>query len=883
MSQPGPSTRKLTRPEAPARNASPLNPLSVLEDENDIEEVVRIQPPPEDLDPQDFKSIKIDRLIVLEGFKNYERWAQKLNMIFKVLDARDVVINGYQPSQGASAVALRTYKHIERNSLLLLLQVISEPIMAQIARQETSHQVWHYLRKTHYKGSPLSLVNEMYTFNTLYGALVPSQSIKRESPSGKRSKRGGEVKLARQRKEALQDLHPGYRRVNQRIPVSGGRMSDCGREDRFEGIARTEQEKQRGRKRRRPPVGTNSGIHEVTYRREDGRAQLGNGRAAVSLDASTSKRPAFLRQSNWRTIGRVAGKEVSLPGATPKTPRQDLLGPGVNNTNRVYLPPHKREGMKDGNQRGRRFGRSPEARQGGTNQLQKWEQHEESADSLASKKIEEVSLITKYIPLALRQKKQPAPLDTNAETTTIKNEPARRTMQEAEGNQGRKSVPQMAHESSPEGRVHLLTAEISLSGERSGAASAPTLYVQVPIPEYPTATPPIDEVPERVKTLQTGRRHISRNNWAVLRPRLGLERATPDAVGSPQTKVAHELRDRKARTIRSNGLAVNEAKQRVEDQFTDDYPTICIRATQPPSHRQSYASALNSEGGSLAAELRGDSGEGTAMNSTEETAHGRDDMKNSEGVTVNHRVRLGSRSTGSPVILRLRGGAMPNRSLGDMTQAIWPQYLWKSNTNIDSGRGTNSGFEARSWRGMEQMIPRGLPAYQYPQHNGNLGGAQLGKMEWHIPQRRSHQHRGNGYHKDMGVSPTRLLQSPNSGQHRIGKQLDFVATLTDGFPQESRNSVRGKQRMQGAQPQRQYSEPRRTQPQLHTDLDGYVYGHRGRNASASATPRVIHPSPPMGDGKRRLSDIGHIHTSSEFEGQLQIFLLPFPNTMALTQ
>jgi len=134
MSQPGPSTGEPTRRAASARNASPPNPPSELEDEVDIEEVVRIQPPPGDLDLQDFKSIKIDRLIVLEDFKNYERWAQQLNMIFKVLDARDVVINGYQPPQGASAVALRTYKHIERNSQLLLLHVISEPITAQIAR-----------------------------------------------------------------------------------------------------------------------------------------------------------------------------------------------------------------------------------------------------------------------------------------------------------------------------------------------------------------------------------------------------------------------------------------------------------------------------------------------------------------------------------------------------------------------------------------------------------------------------------------------------------------------------------------------------------------------------------------------------------------------------
>ena len=49
--------------------------------------------------------------------------------------------------------------------------------MAQIARQETSHQIWQYLLKTYYKDSPLSLVNEMHAFYTVNGAFDPSQSI----------------------------------------------------------------------------------------------------------------------------------------------------------------------------------------------------------------------------------------------------------------------------------------------------------------------------------------------------------------------------------------------------------------------------------------------------------------------------------------------------------------------------------------------------------------------------------------------------------------------------------------------------------------------------------------------------------------------------------
>ena len=101
----------------------PPNPLSGEEDE--IEEVIRRDspspflpppppPPPEDL--QDFKSIKIDRLIVLEGFRNYEHWAQQLTMVFEALEADHVVIEGYQPPPDLSATALEAQRKIHRCS-----------------------------------------------------------------------------------------------------------------------------------------------------------------------------------------------------------------------------------------------------------------------------------------------------------------------------------------------------------------------------------------------------------------------------------------------------------------------------------------------------------------------------------------------------------------------------------------------------------------------------------------------------------------------------------------------------------------------------------------------------------------------------------------------
>ncbi|KAF8427072.1 hypothetical protein EV426DRAFT_707362 [Tirmania nivea] len=60
---------------------------------------------------------------------------------------------------------------------------------------------------------------------------------------------------------------------------------------------------------------------------------------------------------------------------------------------------------------------------------------------------------------------------------------------------------------------------------------------------------------------------------------------------------------------------------------------------------------------------------------------------------------------------------------------------------------------------------------------------------------------------------------------------------------------------------------------VHTDIHGYVYGQRNRNASASATCRARYVSPPVADGKRPQSGIENVNKLSGCEGQLK-FLRP---------
>ncbi|RPB27941.1 hypothetical protein L211DRAFT_475088 [Terfezia boudieri ATCC MYA-4762] len=98
-------------------------------------------------------------------------------MILDVLDATQVVVNGYRPPISASAAQLAHHKHIATESLLLLIQVVSQQIMLQIGRHWSAHKIWLYLRKSYYKDNPLAFVYKIHAFNSFSSTLDTSQSI----------------------------------------------------------------------------------------------------------------------------------------------------------------------------------------------------------------------------------------------------------------------------------------------------------------------------------------------------------------------------------------------------------------------------------------------------------------------------------------------------------------------------------------------------------------------------------------------------------------------------------------------------------------------------------------------------------------------------------
>lgn len=139
-----------------------------------------------------------------------------------------------------------------------------------------------------------------------------------EPPSGKRSGRGGEVKLARRMRNALHNMHPAY---------SGGNWRALDSEEQTvaqtEGDGRNvtmgeEQEEQRGRTRVRPGVRATGmgGLGQVWGReRVLGRNLAGGCGLAIRPGASLVQRRPF-GQSTERGIGIAERTHFAMPRNT---------------------------------------------------------------------------------------------------------------------------------------------------------------------------------------------------------------------------------------------------------------------------------------------------------------------------------------------------------------------------------------------------------------------------------------------------------------------------------------------------------------------------------------------------------------------------------------
>jgi hypothetical protein len=109
-------------------------------------------------------NVKLDNVEVRKSSDGYELWSQQMSVIFEVMGLYEIVVLGIDPSPLASAEELITFQLVERQGLLVIIQVVSKKIFGEIAKLKTPHDMWIYLRTSYQSDFTLSYVFVLRSF-----------------------------------------------------------------------------------------------------------------------------------------------------------------------------------------------------------------------------------------------------------------------------------------------------------------------------------------------------------------------------------------------------------------------------------------------------------------------------------------------------------------------------------------------------------------------------------------------------------------------------------------------------------------------------------------------------------------------------------------------
>ena len=106
--------------------ASPTLSLYVIMSPNPQNQPSRFFTLPKNSKPN---QVKIENLERLNGQSNYEEWASQMSMVFRAMRVYDIVVEGVQPAVYATEEECEGYEALSDQVLLVLIQVISNPIL----------------------------------------------------------------------------------------------------------------------------------------------------------------------------------------------------------------------------------------------------------------------------------------------------------------------------------------------------------------------------------------------------------------------------------------------------------------------------------------------------------------------------------------------------------------------------------------------------------------------------------------------------------------------------------------------------------------------------------------------------------------------------------
>ena len=117
--------------------------------------------------------IKLDNIQPLKGLENYEVWSNQVSLILFAIGAKSIVLSGIVPDDLTAEHAA----YLTQQAFLIIIQLVSAPIMAQIANFTNPHEMWAYLKENYYSDTYFSLVHQMQVLFTLERTLDTNRPI----------------------------------------------------------------------------------------------------------------------------------------------------------------------------------------------------------------------------------------------------------------------------------------------------------------------------------------------------------------------------------------------------------------------------------------------------------------------------------------------------------------------------------------------------------------------------------------------------------------------------------------------------------------------------------------------------------------------------------
>src|SRR5258705_1108432 len=120
-------------------------------------------------------NVSLSNLITLEGKSNYQVWLDQMVMIFKTTGLYDVAVLGTSCPNGNSD--MEAYREIKSAAMIMIIQLISQQILAKCNRIHDPYELWTHLKSQDYSDSPYSFVHQMHSLFTIGSSFNSTQPV----------------------------------------------------------------------------------------------------------------------------------------------------------------------------------------------------------------------------------------------------------------------------------------------------------------------------------------------------------------------------------------------------------------------------------------------------------------------------------------------------------------------------------------------------------------------------------------------------------------------------------------------------------------------------------------------------------------------------------